>query len=155
MKKLTKGLLSLNIAGAIRLARFGPNDARRRLAAAYQQIDPFGHGVGERHGPAPPRTASDLNRIPEVELAAVIRGRSIIGSMASAIASMARCPGWTSLALPRRAGRSCAASHPGDRHVPRAPTRLLALNLPSATIHTIDLPETYDAASNPSLIAEG
>ena len=58
MKKLAKGLLSLNIAGAIRLARFGPNDARQRLAAAYQQIDPFGHGAGATARPCPPMIAS-------------------------------------------------------------------------------------------------
>ena len=70
MKKLVKGLLSLNIASAIRLARFGPNDARRRLSAAYRQIDPFGR-PDEANGTTHDEGVAGLARIPEVAITAV------------------------------------------------------------------------------------
>jgi hypothetical protein len=149
MNKLAKGLLSFNLAGAIRLARFGANDARRRLAVAYQQIDPFG-GRGYANGTATEACLADLALIPEVELAAVIRGRPIIkfdglyryveGTMpfSDALAFLA--------VLVDRAPRVVLEIGTFHGHV----TRLIALNLPSATIHTLDLPEDYDVGADPS-----
>ena len=57
MKHIAKGLLSINLASAIRLARFGPKDAGWRLAAAYRQINPFGEWLDNSNPTPTPDTS--------------------------------------------------------------------------------------------------
>jgi Methyltransferase domain len=142
MNKLARGLLSLNLAGAIRLARFGLSDARERLRAAYFQIDPFGE---DRRA-----VARAMERIPALPLSRLVRGRPIIKVDPDYVYYDGGLP-WHDL-------RSLLALV-----VDRAPavvlevgtfngftTRLMAPNAPTATIHTVDLPEGYDPASGAS-----
>jgi hypothetical protein len=150
MKKIAKGLLSLNLAGAVRLARFGPGDAVQRLAAAYQQIDPFGSGKGRECCPSV-ECAAAMALIPEVALAEVVRGRPTMIKVDGTYSYRDGSLPWGDLVallsvLVDRAPASVLeiGTFNGDT------TRLLALNLPSSTIHTIDLPEGFDPGSNPS-----
>jgi hypothetical protein len=143
MKKLAKGLLSLNIASAIRLARFGPKDARRRLSAAYQQIDPFG-APRDANGVATDECREILARIPEVALTAIVSGHPIIKVDSTYSYYDGSLPWRDILAilgvLVDRAPRCLLEIGTFNGHT----TRLLALNMPSATIHTVDLPEGFD-----------
>jgi hypothetical protein len=144
----------MNLAGVIRMARFGPKDARRRLAAAYRQIDPFGDAphaeATDEDARARDECLAALALIPEVELATVVRGRPIIrvdGVYRYVEGTMPWCDITAFLAvLVDRAPRVVLEIGTFHGHV----TRLIALNLPSATIHTVDLPEDYDAGSDPS-----
>jgi Methyltransferase domain len=145
---LAKGLLSANLAGAIRLARFGPQDARRRLAEAYAQIDPFGHS--EEYGTPTSRCLADLASIPEVTLEEVIRGQPTIrvaGLSRHIEGTMPWCDISALLAiLVDRDPRVMLEIGTFHGHT----TRLMALNLPSATVHTLDLPEDYDPQADRS-----
>jgi Methyltransferase domain len=151
MKKIVKGLLSFNLAGAIRLARFGPEDAKRRLAAAYHQINPFG-GKGGGNGTPINDCKAALALIPEVALEEVVSGQPTIkvdSTYSYHDGSLPWCDILALLAvLVDRAPRAVLEIGTFDGYT----TRLLALNRPSATIHTIDLPEDYNIESDGSLI---
>jgi hypothetical protein len=147
MKKFAKGLLTLNLAGAIRLARFGPKDARRRLAEAYRWIDPFGSGEEANEA-----ANAALALIPQVALTDVVRGRPIVKVDAASQqvdGAMPWCDVLVVLAvLVDRAPQVVLEIGTFYGHT----ARLLALNMPSAIIHTVDLPEGYDPGSDPSSI---
>jgi ADP-heptose:LPS heptosyltransferase len=148
-KKLAEGLLSFNLAGAIRLARFGPRDAGTRLATAYRQIDPLGSGE-EANGAPDDEVRTVLAHIPEVELPAILRGRPLVKvdvTQQPVDGAMATCDALALLALlVDRAPRTVLEIGTSGGHT----TRLLALNLPSAAIHTIERTEDHDAGSDPA-----
>jgi hypothetical protein len=147
MEKLAKGLLTLNLASAIRFARFGSKDVRSRLWAAYHQIDPFG-GPGNTNGATIAERRAVLARIPEVALTSVVSGRPIVkvdSTYSYCDGSLPWCDILALLAvLVDRAPQIALEIGTFHGHT----TRLLALNMPSATIHTVDLPEDYDVQSD-------
>lgn len=138
VRTLAKILLSVNLAALIRAVRCGPADAMRRLSgAAFSAINPFGQ-------PEPSRSRDDLRRIPEVPLSAVLRNRPIIrvdGTYAYTDGSLPYADIAALLSILVDRNPSCVleiGTFNGGT------TRLMALNLPSAAIHTVDLPEEYD-----------
>jgi Methyltransferase domain len=149
MEKIAKGLLALNLASAIRLARFGVMDAKSRLWAAYNSIDPFG-APGMTRGADLARNKATLARIPEVQLTSIVSGRPIVKVESTYSYHPGSLPWCDILALLAvlvdRAPRTVLEIGTFNGHT----TRLLALNMPSATIHTVDLPEDYDVASEGS-----
>ena len=149
MSKIVKGVLSANLAGAIRLARFGPRDATERLVAAYRRIDPFG-GVLDPKGTDDGPCAVEMGSIREVELGEVIRGQPMIqvdGHYRYLEGAMPWCDIVPLLAiLVDRAPRVVLEIGTFHGHT----TRLLAINAPTAVIHTLDLPEDYDPRADHS-----
>jgi Methyltransferase domain len=147
MKKLVKGLLSLNLAGAVRLLRFGPGDAAQRLARAYHQIDPFG-GRYAGAGTSSDECRAELALIPQAGLSEVVRNRPTIkvdSTYSYHDGSLPWCDIMALLAiLVDRAPASVLEIGTFNGYT----TRLLALNMPSSTIHTIDLPAGYDPGSD-------
>jgi hypothetical protein len=131
---LGRALLTLNVAGIIRAVRCGPIDATRRLSQSFFLVDPFGD-------PEAAGARAAFKSIPHVSLSEVLRTKPLIrvvGSYEHVDGSLT----WgdirslISIAVDR-APKSVFEIGTFNGYT----TRLLAANLPSATIHTIDLPE--------------
>ena len=99
-------------------------------------------------------TLASLNLIPEVTLAEVLRKRSMIKCDCVGHGDEGAMPWEDAMAvlavLVDRAPRVVLEIGTFDGRT----TRLLSLNAPSATIHTVDLPESFDAASDPSAMVK-
>ena len=147
MRRLVKGLMSLNLAALVRFVRFGPKDSCRRLAASYHQIDPFGNQIDPLGNLA---CREELKLIPEVTLTELVGGRPtiMIDSTYSYVeGSLPWCDIVPLIAvLVDRAPKAVLEIGTFNGHT----TRLLALNLPSSTIHTVDLPTIFNTESDAS-----
>lgn len=137
MKNFIKGMMSLNLAALIRFIRFGPKDLRHCLAASYYQIDPFGN---RRFNAT---TRKELTLIPEVPISEVVSGRPTI-KIDSTYSYFDGSLPWDDIVsllavLVDRAPKAVLEIGTFHGHT----TRLMALNLPSSTIHTVDLPTSF------------
>lgn len=143
VRGVVKAAAAANLAGVIRWMRFGVSDALDRLEAAFNAVDPF-----ERRVSATDRR--NLDTLREVPLADIV----------SSVATVPIDPGHVHRdgALP--IGQLIALLALALDRRPRivleigtyfgTTTKALALALPSATIHTVDLPLDFapaDAAS--------
>lgn len=124
-----------NVATTVRLLRFGVRDAASRACAAYRASDPFGHMAEARH--------SDLSRLPVVALNVLLRERPAIVVDTRFIDTDGSLPLYELLCLlmltrqERPTGILEVGTYFGSTTVN------LAINLPEARIHTIDLPPGY------------
>jgi hypothetical protein len=150
MREIVKGLMSLNLAALIRLVRFGPKDAWRRLAVSYYQIDPFGDRQSNQCTTQRNECKIEMSLIPEVTLSAVVCGRPTIridSTYSYVDGSLPWCDIVPLLAvLVDRAPKAVLEIGTFNGHT----TRLFALNLPSSTIHTVDLPTNFSTESDVS-----
>ena len=137
MKTWIQTLLGLNAASVVRTLRFGPADAAARTLRAFMAVGPFedaGHAA--------------VSQIPVVELAQLLEGPKrnvIIGSIAIEDGAMPFLDVLATIAI-------ATAANPGvvleiGTFIGRT-TSCLAENLPSATIHTVDLPPDFDPGSD-------
>lgn len=136
-KHIIKQAFSLNLAAIVRAARFGAKDASARMTKAFYVIDPF---PDEQ-----PQEIDYLSRIPEIPLNECVKSQPIIavdGLYSYIDGSLPWCDivALLSVIVDRRP--NCVLEiGTFNGHT----TRLLALNLPDSSIHTVDLPENYDA----------
>ena len=141
--KLYKAACSLNLAVLLRAVRFGPRDAVRRAVRAYDLINPLAREKGREPWDDPradPRVWNLLAIFTRIELSEAISARrSIIidGSLAYADGSLGIQDQAALMSLLRDREPDVVleiGTYNG------ATTRLIALNLPRAKIHTLDLP---------------
>jgi hypothetical protein len=139
IRRLTRGIAGVNLATLIRLIRFGPRDAARRVSASFQAADPFGS-----------RSVNEVmfDRVPAVSIRSLVSGQLQVDVDPGFIATDGALPDYQLrclLALARHEspqavleiGTFCGST-----------TLNLARNLPAAKIHTVDLPPNY--AVNPA-----
>ncbi len=133
--ELSKAACGLNLAVLLRTLRFGPGDAVRKAVRAYDVVNPLA-----REKRADPRVWSLLANFTRIGLSEVIAARRLIiidGSLTFADGS----PGihdqvaLMSLVCDREPEMVLEIGTYNG-----ATTRLIALNLPRAKIHTLDLP---------------
>ena len=141
--KLYKAACSLNLAVLLRAVRFGPRDAVRRAVRAYDLINPLAREKGREPWDDPradPRVWSLLADFSRIDLSVVIAARrSIIidGSLTYADGSLGLQDQVALMSLLRDREPEIVleiGTYNG------ATTRLIAINLPRAKIHTLDLP---------------
>ena len=141
--KLYKAACSLNIAVLLRALRFGPRDAARRAVRAYDLINPLAREKDQDPWDDPrvdPRVWSLLAKFTRIGLSEVIAAsRSIIidGLLTTADGSLVILDQVALMSLLRDREPGVVleiGTYNG------ATTRLIALNLPRAKIHTLDLP---------------
>ncbi len=141
--KLYKAACSLNLAVLLRAVRFGPRDAARRAVRAYDLINPLAREKGQEPWDDPradPRVWSLLANFTRIGLSEVIAARrSIIidGSLSYVDGSLGLQDQVALMSLLRDREPDVVleiGTYNG------ATTRLIALNLPRAKIHTLDLP---------------
>jgi hypothetical protein len=136
--RIGKGIMVANMATLVRVLRRGFSSLEPRLFTAYNAIDPF-DSAGDRF----------LKMIPETTLDRVVRQFSPM-VMDSNYACIDGSLPWVDLtallaiALDR-APRIMLEIGTFFGHT----TRLLALNLPKCTIHTVDLPEMFNRRKDP------
>jgi hypothetical protein len=140
-----KGLLTANVAAVLRLLLHGSNSLDRRLSRAYHTIDPFDRGDS-----AP----MHYDAIPEIHLSEIVRNLVSI-NLGDTYRFIDGAMPWVDL-VPL-----LTIVH--DRQ-PKCmfeigtffgyTTRVLALNFPETTIHTIDLPESFDQSKDAGSIAK-
>jgi hypothetical protein len=140
LKKLTKGALAANLATVVRVLRRGFRGLPARLSSAFDAIDPF-----ETRLPPPPvpDAVRFLRAIPEVSLASVLTSSQLI-RVDSGYSYVDGSLAWPDIhallaILCDRSPSSVLEIGTFCGHT----TRLMALNLPGSTIHTIDLPESF------------
>ena len=141
--RIGKGLLVGNLATVLRLALHGPDSLNQRLSRAYHTIDPFDAGDPD-YTPA----SMHYGMLPEVHLANLVRNFISI-SLGDNYRFVDGAMPWVDLVA------LLTIVH--DRH-PKCmfeigtyfghTTRVLALNFPETTFHTIDLPESFDQAKD-------
>jgi Methyltransferase domain len=144
---LGKGMMCFNLALAIRALRFGFGDSRRKAMIAYYGINPFQSNENGKDGPGA-RDYISFKAIPEVPLEEVIERSPTI--------TLDGCYRYVDGALPLNDLISllCLLRDRSPRVVLEIgtfngiTTRLMAINLPGATIHTVDLPEDFDTKTD-------
>jgi len=141
--KLYKAACSLNLAVLLRALRFGPKDAARKAVRAYDLINPLAREQGRDPWDDPradPRVWSLLASFPRIglsEATAASRFVMIDGSLSYADGSLGLQDQVALMSLLRDREPDVVleiGTYNG------ATTRLIALNLPRAKIHTLDLP---------------
>ncbi len=141
--KLYKAACSLNLAVLLRAVRFGPRDAVRRAVRAYDLINPLAREKGREPWDDPradPRVWNLLANFTRIELSEAISARRSVfidGSLAYADGSLGIQDQAALMSLLRDREPDVVleiGTYNG------ATTRLIALNLPRAKIHTLDLP---------------
>jgi len=141
--KLWKAACSLNLAVLLRAVRFGPRDAMRRAVRAYEVINPLARekGLDPWDDPrADPRVWSLLGSFSKIGLSeAIAASQSIMidGSLSYTDGSLGIQDKVALMSLLRDREPEVVleiGTYNG------ATTRLIALNLPRAQIHTLDLP---------------
>lgn len=138
LRRLSKGIAGVNLATLIRLVRFGPRDAARRVAASFNAADPFGS-----------RNINEVmfDRIPVLPIESIVAG-DIPVDIDSRFVTDGALPDYQLRCL------LALARHESPKAVLEigtfcgSTTLNLARNLPAAKIHTVDLPPNY--AVNPS-----
>lgn len=142
--RLYKAACSLNLAVLLRALRFGPRDAVRRAVRAYDVVNPLALEQGRDPWDDPradPRVWSLLANFTRIGLSEMIAAkRSIIidGSLTYADGSLGVHDQVALISLLRDREPGVVleiGTYNG------ATTRLIALNLPRAQIHTLDLPQ--------------
>jgi predicted O-methyltransferase YrrM len=163
-RRLAQAFLGMNLATLIRAARRGPFDAASRAVEAYRAVEPLG-GASRRatvsnHDPGPPdrpgrgdpredrEAVAMLGEIPRVGLEDLAPPRTTIiidGGWGYTDGGLPLSDAMPLLTVLRdRRPRSIVEI--GTFH--GETTRLLALNCPDATVHTVDLPPTFDVAKD-------
>ncbi len=146
--RLYKAACSLNLAVLLRALRFGPRDAVRKAVRAYDLIDPLAKEKGQDPWDNPRvdrRVWSLLANFSKIGLSEVIAAsRSIMidGSLTCADGSLGIQDQIALMSLLRdRQPRLVVeiGTYNG------ATTKLIALNLPDAKVHTLDLPPDIDS----------
>jgi len=150
MRQTVKNLMSLNPAALIRLVRFGPKDTWHRLAVSYNDIDPFGDRNATHINAKRNKCRAEMSLIPEVTLPAIVRGRPTI-KVDSTYSYVDGSLPWSDIVpllavLVDRAPEAVLEIGTFNGYT----TRLLALNLPSSTIHSVDLPTSFSTESDVS-----
>ncbi len=143
MSKVGKVLLVGNLATVFRWALHGHHGLNRRLTRAYQVIDPFDAG-----DPAYTPASMYYDILPEIHLSEIVRNFVSI-NLGDAYRFIDGAMPWVDLVA------ILTIMH--DRQ-PKCmfeigtffgyTTRVLALNFPQTTIHTIDLPESFDRSKD-------
>jgi hypothetical protein len=163
-RRLAQAILGMNLATLIRAASRGPLDAASRAVEAYRAVDPLGrvpreptvnsHDLGppDRPGRGDPREDRDavvmLGDIPRVALEQLAPLRTTIlidGGWSYTDGGLPLSDAMALLTVLRdRRPRSIVeiGTFRGET------TRLLALNCPEATVHTVDLPPAFDVAKD-------
>jgi len=140
---LYKAACSLNLAVLLRALRFGPRDAVRKAVRAYDLIDPLAKEKGQDpwDNPRVDRRVwsllANFSRIGLSEATAASRSVMIDGSLTYADGSLGIQDQAALMSLLRDREPDVVleiGTYNG------ATTRLIALNLPRAKIHTLDLP---------------
>ena len=146
VSKVGKGLLTANLATLVRLVRHGSRGLDRRLSRVYQTIDPFdsadqAYTLGMLYQDMPPH----------IDLGAIVRNFVSLNldEEYQFINGVKGAMPWIDLVA------LLTVVH--DRQ-PKCmfeigtyfgyTTRVLALNFPATTIHTIDLPESFDLSTD-------
>jgi hypothetical protein len=132
-RTILKAALAANLASAIRFVRFGPVDAVRRLEQAFQVVDPL-EGIVSND------TTRDFQQLRVVELADLMDriptvtvdaahvnrdGALPLSQLVQLLALAVDCQPGVILEIGTYFGTT---------------TKALALAIPSATVHTVDLP---------------
>jgi hypothetical protein len=136
--RIGKGVLAGNLAAVLRLAMHGASSLDYRLSRAYQIIDPFDAL----------NTEGSYESIPEIHLCDLVR-RLVSVNLGEGQEFVDGSMPWVDLfplmALVHDRQPKCIfeiGTYFGYT------TRALALNFPETTIHTLDLPESYDPAAD-------
>lgn len=137
--KVGKGLLTANMATVLRVLFHGPSTVNHRLTTAYRAIDPFGAESGDLSS-----LKKKVHLAEEVELHQVVRKFDTLDLGPTSRFMDGALPWFDLVAL---LAIAC------DR-MPRTvleigtyfgySTHALALHLPESTIHTVDLPLSFD-----------
>ncbi len=147
LSKVGKGLLTANLATAVRVILHGPSTVRHRLNMAYHAIDPFDAAMETSAG-----RQGRIHIAPEIELDQLIRKFDTL-DLGSAYRFVKGALPWFDLVailaiardrMPRAVleiGTFCGYS-----------TRALALHLPQSTVHTVDLPLSFEHQNDDSPI---
>jgi hypothetical protein len=163
LSKIGKGLMTGNLATVVRFALHGPASIDRRLRRAYQMIDPFDAGdptVTPAPTVTPPApivtptapivTPTDkyYGMLSEIHLPEIVRNLVSI-NLGDSYRYIDGALPWVDLVA------LLTIMH--DRQ-PKClleigtyfgyTTRVLALNFPATTIHTVDLPEAFDESND-------
>ena len=141
-EKLYKNACSLNLAVLLRAVRFGPRDAVRRAVRAYHLINPLAREKGREPWDDPRRIRGSGASWPCSPGLTSRRRSRPIGPSSSTACSPRR---WITRIRTRSALMSLLRDREPDVVLEigtynGATTRLIALNLPRAKIHTLDLP---------------
>jgi hypothetical protein len=142
--KLWKVACSLNAATLLRAACFGPRDAARKAISAYDLIDPIGRAKREALR-GDPRTDAKvlalLAAFPEVRLSEAVTTKPtiIIEGLYTYVDGSFNLQDQVALMTLLRDRRPSLVFEIGTYN--GNTTRLMALNLPEARIHTLDLPQ--------------
>ena len=133
--KLSKAACGLNLAVLLRTLRFGPRDAVRKAVRAYDAVNPLADGP--RVNPRVWGLLANFKRIGLSEVIAARRSIIIDGSLIFADGSLVLQDqvALMSLVCDRKPEIVLEIGTYNG-----ATTRLIALNLPRAKIHTLDLP---------------
>ncbi|MGO9107651.1 MAG: class I SAM-dependent methyltransferase [Thermoguttaceae bacterium] len=143
MSKIGKGLLTVNLAAVLRLALHGFDSLDRRLSRAYHVIDPFDAG-----DPAYTPAITYYDMLPEIHLSEIVHNFVSI-NLGGTYRFVDGAMPWVDLVA------LLTIMH--DRQ-PKCmfeigtffgyTTRVCAMNFPATTIHTIDLPESFDQSTD-------
>jgi len=147
LSKMGRGLLAANLAAAVRVLLHGPSTVRHRLNVAYHAIDPFDEAAGPcREG------KRRVHIAPDIGLDCVIQKFDAM-DLGDAYRFVDGALPWFDLVAILAIAR--------DR-MPRAvleigtyfgySTRALALHLPQSTVHTVDLPLSFEHQNDDSPI---
>lgn len=133
--KLSKAACGLNLAVLLRTLRFGPRDAVRKAVRAYDAVNPLADGP--RVNPRVWGLLASFKRIGLSEVIAARRSVIVDGSLTYADGSLGIQDqvALMSLICDRKPEIVLEIGTYNG-----ATTRLIALNLPRAKIHTLDLP---------------
>lgn len=138
--KFGKGLLSLSAASVVRTALGGWQQGREALAETYRVASPFfpiKHGAGQKL----------FNRIPEAPLRSVVPVPAVVTLDLRYVDVPGATPYRDMIAIVAIAMSQDPEAVLEFGTFYGSTTANLALNLPAARIHTIDLPEDTAAAS--------
>jgi predicted O-methyltransferase YrrM len=163
-RRLAQSFLGLNLATLIRAVRRGPRDAASRAVAAYKAVEPLGGwarngavpladlGPPDRPGRGDSREDREavvmLGEIPHVGLEDLAPSRTTIiidGGWGYTDGGLPITDAMPLLAV-LRDRRPRTIVEIGTFH--GETTRLLALNCPEATVHTVDLPPNFDVTAD-------
>jgi hypothetical protein len=173
MKKLARFLLAVNLAFVIRLIRYGLTDALVRLRSMYFGLAPFERKPtpaeienarraqaefeavsAQREAIRAQREASraQLNAIKEVDLAELVDSSTTVTLEANVRYENGAMPvdQLVMLMALLRQQRPEIVVEIGTFNGTTA--KAMALNLPGATIHTVDLPPDFDPGADPNSI---
>jgi hypothetical protein len=151
LKLIAKGILAFNIATLVCLFRLGPRICKQRLADCYFTLNPFG---ARPHPRLDEESSIRSDEIPVVPLCLLTRTQPTVVVDASYSYFAGSLPWQDLLALLAiavdRAPRAALEIGTYCGHT----TRLLALNLPTAAIHTVDLPVDYSQEADGAPLAK-